>query len=260
MAGILKRFGDIMSSNINALLDKMENPEKMMNQYLRNMENDLAQVKAETASVMAAESSAKRKLDACEADVQKLENYAIMAVKNGNDADAKQFLAQKQKKASEADLLRQDYQIAADNAQKMQQMYKKLNEDIATLQQRKRELDTKMSIAKSREKANKIGGSVRNAQGTLSDFGKMEEKINRRLDEADAMARLDESMQENSLDDLMSKYDSQPSSGVEDELAALKARMGASEDTSAAAGPAGSDGLDDELAALKAKLGENYTG
>ena len=53
MAGILSRFKDIMSSNINALLDKVEDPMKMIDQYLRNLESDLGKVKAETAEVMA---------------------------------------------------------------------------------------------------------------------------------------------------------------------------------------------------------------
>ena len=46
MAGIMKRFGDIMSANLNALLDKAEDPEKMVDQYLRNLESDLG-IKAE---------------------------------------------------------------------------------------------------------------------------------------------------------------------------------------------------------------------
>ena len=63
MAGIITRFKDIMSSNINALLDKAEDPSKMIDQYLRNLESDLGKVKAETASVMAEEKRAKRQLD-----------------------------------------------------------------------------------------------------------------------------------------------------------------------------------------------------
>ena len=51
--GILKRFKDIMSSNINALLDKAEDPEKMIDQYLRDLQEDLRKVKSETATVMA---------------------------------------------------------------------------------------------------------------------------------------------------------------------------------------------------------------
>ena len=62
MAGILGRFKTIMESNINALLDKMEDPEKMIDQYLRDMEKDLGSVKAETVAVMDQESAAKRKV------------------------------------------------------------------------------------------------------------------------------------------------------------------------------------------------------
>ena len=72
MAGILERFKTIMSSNINALLDKMEDPEKMIDQYLRDMEKDLGSVKAETVAVMAQESAAKRKVAECEDEIKKM--------------------------------------------------------------------------------------------------------------------------------------------------------------------------------------------
>ena len=67
--GILTRFKDIMASNINALLDKCEDPEKMIDQYMRNLESDLGKVKAETASVMAEETRAKRELDGLETEL-----------------------------------------------------------------------------------------------------------------------------------------------------------------------------------------------
>ena len=60
MANILKRFGDIMSANINALLDKAEDPEKMIDKYIRDIEEDMRNVKAETAAVMAAETKIGR--------------------------------------------------------------------------------------------------------------------------------------------------------------------------------------------------------
>ena len=60
--GILQRFKDIMASNINALLDKAEDPEKMIDQTLRNLTKDLAEVKKETAAVMADEQRCKREL------------------------------------------------------------------------------------------------------------------------------------------------------------------------------------------------------
>ena len=82
--GILARFKDIMASNINALLDKMEDPEKMIDQYMRNLESDLGKVKSETAAVMADEKRAKRELDECQAEIDKLQSYAEKAIKAGN--------------------------------------------------------------------------------------------------------------------------------------------------------------------------------
>ena len=58
--GILSRFTDIISANINELLDRAENPEKMIDQYLRNAMENLAEVKKETAAVMAEETRCKR--------------------------------------------------------------------------------------------------------------------------------------------------------------------------------------------------------
>ena len=96
MAGILERFKTIMASNINAVLDKMEDPEKMIDQYLRDMEKDLGSVKAETVAVMAQESAAKRKVSECEDEIKKMESYAKKALQAGNEADARMFLEKKE--------------------------------------------------------------------------------------------------------------------------------------------------------------------
>ena len=79
--GILTRFKDIMAANINALLDKAEDPEKMIDQYLRNLESDLGKVKAETASIMAEEARAKRELDECNEEISKYQSYAEKALR-----------------------------------------------------------------------------------------------------------------------------------------------------------------------------------
>ena len=59
---ILSRFKEIIASNLNAMLDKAEDPQKMIEQYLKELTGDLAEVKRETASVMADEAKAKRNL------------------------------------------------------------------------------------------------------------------------------------------------------------------------------------------------------
>lgn len=226
MAGILKRFGDIMASNINALLDKAEDPAKMIDQYLRNLESDLGKVKAETAAVMAEETKCKRQLDECTQEMEKMQKYAEKAVMAGNDTDARQFLEKKQQLAMKQAGLQQAYNAAAENASKMRSMHDKLVRDIGELNARRDAIKAKVQVAKTQEKLNKIGASLNGAQDSLSAFDRMEAKANKMLDEANAMAELNVGSN-SGFEDLKSKYDSDPaSSGVDDELAALKAQMG----------------------------------
>ena len=228
MAGIIARFKDIMSSNINALLDKAEDPAKIINQYLRNLESDLGNVKAETASVMAEEKRSKRALDECNEQINKMQRYAEKALIAGNESDAKTFLEKKTQLSKNQQSLQQSYDIAADNAVKMRSMHDKLVKDIGEFNARREQLKAKLAVAKTQERLNKIGSSVDGAKGSLSAFDKMEDKINRQLDEANAMAELNSSNKEDSIEDLMSKYDDnkEANSGVDDELQALKNKLG----------------------------------
>ena len=228
--GILSRFKDIMSANINALLDKAEDPEKMIDQYLRNIESDLGKVKAETAAVMAEETRCKRQLDECNAEIEKYQKYAEKAVVAGNDNDARQFLAKKSQLEQQKVSLTQTYEVASANAAKMRQMHDKLTKDIADLNARKDSIKAKVAAAKTQERLNKIAGSVSSAGGSLSAFDRMEAKANNMLDKANAMAELNSSAEEPDVSNLAAKYDdvatSSTSPAVDDELAALKAKMG----------------------------------
>lgn len=224
--GILKRFKDIMTSNINALLDKAEDPEKMIDQCLRDLNSDLGKVKAETAAIMADEQRAKRELDECTAEIAKMQTYAEKAVMAGNDTDAKSFLSKKADLTNQQASLQQAYDLAAANSMKMRQMHDKLVKDINELNSRRDAIKAKVRVAKAQERINEMGTSMGNAQTSMSAFDRMEAKANSMLDKANAMAELNSSAEADSLDDLAAKYDSAPTAAVEDELAALKAQMG----------------------------------
>jgi phage shock protein A len=225
--GILKRFKDIMSSNVNALLDKAEDPAKMVDQYLRDLESDLGKVKAETAAVMAEETRAKRELKENEEEIAKMVSYAEKALVAGNEADAKVFLSKKAALEARRENLQQAADVAAQNAVQMRQMHDKLEKDIIQLRERKQAIKSKMQVAKTQEKLNKIGASYDSAQSSLAAFDRMEEKANRMADEANAMAQLN-AHTEDSAESLMNKYDETPSadSAIDDELAAMKAKLG----------------------------------
>ena len=229
MAGILSRFKDIMSSNINALLDKVEDPNKMIDQYLRNLESDLGKVKAETAAVMAEETRSKRELDECIASINKMQTYAEKALLSGNEADARTFLSKKGELNNKLISIQQTYDIAKENSTKMREMHNKLIKDISQLNTRRDELKAKMAVANTQEKLNKIGSSVNGAIGNMSKFDEMEAKINKKLDTANAMAELNNSQKEENIDDLIAKYDNETkntSSEIDNELSELKSKLG----------------------------------
>ncbi len=223
--GILTRFKDIMASNVNALLDKCEDPEKMIDQYLRNLENDYAEVKAETASVMAEAKSAQRKVDECNEEIKKMGEYAVKAVNAGNDDDARKFLTKKGELTENLTVLQKNLDAANANAAKMKELHSKLEDDIAAMKAKRDTLKAKVKVAEAQQKINKLGASADKAGSTMAAFDRMEEKINRMTDEADAMAELDAGKDD--VDTLAAKYETNTaSSSVDDELAALKASLG----------------------------------
>ena len=227
MAGILERFKTIMSSNINALLEKMEDPEKMIDQYLRDMEKDLGSVKAETVAVMAQESAAKRKVAECEDEIKKMENYAKKALQAGNEADARMFLEKKESIKIKLDSLEKEKMIAVENSLKMREMHDKLASDIQKLNAKRNEIKAKIKMAKSAEKINSMTSST-GISGKMDSFNSIEEKVDRMLDEANASIELN-SPKKDEVDDLMKKYDSgesESSSAVDEELERLKKEMG----------------------------------
>lgn len=225
--GIMTRFKDIMAANVNALLDKAEDPEKMIDQYLRNLESDFAKVKAETASIMAEEKSAGRKLAECDEEIAKMGDYAKKAVAAGNDNDARQFLAKKSELTQKREVLAKNYELAQANSEKMRQMHDKLEADIAEMKSKRDMLKAKAKMAQTQRKINEMGAGLESAGNNAAAFDRMEEKVNRMLDEADAIGELNKSASGNDIDDLASKYDTAGSgSDVDDELAALKAEMG----------------------------------
>jgi len=225
--GILLRFRDIMASNINALLDKAEDPEKMIDDYMRNLNIDLGKVKAETASVISDERRAKRTLDECRTEIRKLQNYAEKAVEAGDDEDALKFLERKATQVEKDNQLQIAYDLASANALRMKQMQEKIMSDMGQLEERRINLKGKMVATKAQQKLNSSSSSV-DASGSV--FGAMEEKVDQAYNEAMALAEL-RAEPKDDLDDLFAQLEKSKNTNTdtntnpEDELATMKDQM-----------------------------------
>lgn len=226
--GILSRFRDIMASNINAILEKSEDPEKTIDEFMRKVNIDLGQVKAETASVLVDERRAKRALDECNEEIAKLQRYAEKSVEAGNDAEARKFLEKKEPLAAKAVQLQASYDAAAANAANMKQMQDKLVSDISRLEDRRVQLKGRMAAAKAQQRLNEAASPLGSRDESV--FDAMEEKVNNAYNEAMAIAELRGEKKEN-IDELFAEFEKNTNTktnanmDAEDELAAIKEKM-----------------------------------
>ncbi len=225
--GILERFSTIMKAEVNSLLDKCEDPAKLVDQMLVDARENLAKVKSETAGVMAAETEARGLVEKCKKDIARYTTAATNAIKSGNDGDARKLLEKKQALETQLTGLEANYKAASESAQNMIAMHDKLVADIDTLEGRKTVIKAKLATAKAQESVNKATAGMSSA-GSMEAFERMEKRATDKLNRAQAEAQLNKGASETA--DLVSKYEGGPTSSVDDELARMKAELGLSGD------------------------------
>lgn len=222
----LGRIPKILESNVNALLDGLEDPEKMMDQMLVDYKRNLADVKKDTASVMADLKLAEKKLKECDEDIARKTAAAENALKAGQEEDAAKLIEAKQKAEVTRASLQENLDTCSKNAKMMQDGYNKLVSDIETLEQRRDAAKAKLSLAKGQKKLASTADKAFNNK-TSETFAKYEAKAEKELAQANAAAELD--AQCATTDDLTNKYASGANStSVADEMAAMKAKLGLS--------------------------------
>lgn len=223
--GILSRFNEIIKANINAVIDKMEDPAKMIDQYLLNLMDDLAEVKKETAGVIAEEKRTRRLVDENLAEIKHYEELAKKALLANNEGDARVFIEKKRKLESYGEGLNDAYLAAHENAEKMRQLHDKLTQDIEELNSRREMIKAKVAVAKTQKTINELSSTTKRTQGAMDAFSRMENKANRMLDEANAMAELN-AQPIDEAKALEEKYMSTSSAMVDEELERLKKELG----------------------------------
>lgn len=137
--GIFTRFSDIVNSNINAILDKAEDPEKIVRLMIQEMEDTLVEVRSAAARSIADKKDLNRKLETLEREQKDWETKAELAMRKGRDDLAKAALIEKSRAGGASDAVKADY-AAVDEG------LAKLNDDIGRL-------ESKLEDAKARQKA-----------------------------------------------------------------------------------------------------------
>lgn len=207
--GILRRFKDIMASNVNAVIHRDEkNPEKAIEKYLTQLRADLGQVKAETAALQAEYNRAERAFFDNQTEKEKMQRYISKAQESGNMSSVRIYENKLAAIETEGVRLNEKYASAKQDMDNLKVMNEKLSTDAETLEGKLSEIKAKMSAAEAMQSMNKIASKA-GAANSDEMFNRMNEKADYMMDRANAMAELDGAQQKrelSELEELESKY------------------------------------------------------
>lgn len=216
--GLFNRISDIVSANLNDLVDKCEDPEKLLKQAIREMDESISAATTDAAKVIGNEKRLQKELTRNQEEVAKYEARALRFVEEGNDTAARDALKKKQEFTSIVASQEEQLEGAKGSNETLKQqinaMNAKLDEakrNLATLTARKKAADIRKQAAAS----GSLAAAALTDNSAFEKFERMREKVEQAEAEAEALEELAGTPnQSDSLND-----------NVEDELAALKKRI-----------------------------------
>jgi len=207
--GIFTRFRDIISSNINAMLDKAEDPEKLIRLMIREMEDTLVEIKTACAGVMAGSKKTARQLENLKARARYWEEKAELAVKMGRDDLAREALLEKRKFAQRTDSLENELSEHDLLIEQYHNDIRQLEEKLKSARDKQRLLVQRHIHAQRKIQAQKDIQRIDSTE-TLMKFDELENRIERMESEADLVnfgktTSLEEELERLSVDEEIEK-------------------------------------------------------
>ena len=217
--GIFSRLADIVNSNINAILDRAEDPEKIIRLIIQEMEDTLVEVRSSAVRTIAEKKEIERRLATLEREQEEWQRRAELAITKGREDLAKGALLAKARVVEALGALRNQHQQIADALAKQ-------NEDIAKLQAKLADAKTREKAIAARHKtaANRIRLRTHLYDERISDaFGRFEQ-VERALDQMEGKIEVFDLGRKKTVADELAGLEAE--SAVEEELKALKERLG----------------------------------
>ncbi|MHA6252013.1 PspA/IM30 family protein [Oceanobacillus sp. CAU 1775] len=223
MFQFFKRMKTVVSSELNAMIDKAEDPVKMLDQFLRDMGEDIRDAEAAIAKQIANEKMLKRKANDAQALVDRRQEQAEQAVAAGNDDLARRALQDKKDHEATAVSLNESWERAKADVDSLREKLDEMKREYQEMNLKKDSLKARAESAKTRTKMNRAMSSI-GSDDSRQGFDRMEEKVLRF--EAEAETSEDLSQASRTLDD---EFKDLITNDVDDELAALKKKLGKDE-------------------------------
>ena len=224
--GLFDRIATLFKSNINDLISKAENPEKMLEQIVVDMKGDLAKAKQQVAAAIADE---KRLKDQAETELKQSQDWeqkAMLAIKEGRDDLAKQALLRHNEHLTHAQSLQSTWQSHALETEKLKNQLRDLNDKIEEAKRKKNLLMARQRRAQAQQRIAETMSSMSD-KSAFEAFARMEEKINQNERMIKASSEIDEEFSGDKLSHDFKRLEKVAGSASADQqLLALKEKMG----------------------------------
>jgi phage shock protein A len=221
--GIFDRFSTLLRSNINDLISRAENPEKMLNQLIVDMKSQLAKAKQQVASAIADEKKLQGDAEAMKKQAEDWERRAMLAVQEGRDDLAKQALGRYNEHLHGAQQLHETWLKHKAETEALKLSLRQLNDKIEEAKRKKNILVARAKRAEAQQRIQETMSGMSD-KSAFESFERMTEKIEASERKALAAAEIQE---EFSGDNLARQFEALEYKGSSDQqLLALKQRMG----------------------------------
>jgi len=215
--GIFSRFADIVNSNINAILDKAEDPEKMVRLIIQEMEDTLVEVRSTSAKTLAEKKELVRRVEQLKQEAQQWQEKAELALVKDREDLARAALLERQKSADATESVEKELEHVESHIEKLQQEVATLQEKLADAKARQKAIVLRQRSAESRLEVKKALDSSK-VEDALNRFERYESKIDGLESQVESY-----DLGKKSLSDEIA--DLQKNEQVDDELAALKKKL-----------------------------------
>jgi phage shock protein A len=224
--GIFTKLSTLIKSNINDLINRAENPEKMLNQIILDMRDQLAKAKREVAAAIADERKLRSQLDDEIKQAKDWEQRAMLAVKEGRDDLAKQALVRHEEHAQRAKTLDQTWRAQAQETEKLKASLRQLNEKIDEAKRKRNLLIAKQKRAQAQKRIHETMSGLSDTSA-FEAFNRMAEKIEESERQSVAAAEVNEALVGDTLETEFTRLEAGSGTvGMDDRLLALKQQMG----------------------------------
>ncbi len=222
MMSIFKRIVTVIKSNINDLIGKAEDPQKMLDQLIVDMNSQLVQVKQEVAGAVANEKKLQKGYEKAKKESEEWARKAELAVRKGEEDLAVQALQRQEAVETEAAGYEKQWMAQKEAVDKLKYGLTQLNNKIQEASRKKNLLIARQKRAEATQKINRTMSSISDTSA-FDTFSRMEAKIDELEARTDAESELNEQLSGSRLEDDFAKLEAKDS--VKDKLAALKAKV-----------------------------------